>query len=447
MSDIVISGGSILTLDGENSFHEQGSVEITDGIIESIHSGTHSRGNVLDANGKVVIPGLINGHTHTFIHMFRGLDDDKPLFPWLETLSPAIGLLNEEDMRQSNYLGVMEAILTGTTTLCECCRYNPIITAEIGSELGLRVFTGGMPASEWFGEKLDTDLDGLKNKTQYISEHPEEYNGLAYPYLGVHSPYNCSPSFIRRAKENANELDVHFNIHLSETQDEIDLIERRYGKSPVEFLEDLGVLDDKLIADHCVFFDADDISLFSESGAGIIHNPISNAKLWSGVAPIKEYLDAGIPVGLGTDSVVSNNSFNMFEEMKFGTLLQRAGSHSSSKDPVNAYDFLKMATIGSAKVLGLDKEIGSLEEGKRADIVVVDLPPEMPLSPHHVISHLVYSTEPKHIDVVIVDGKVVARDGALENTDSEELRSRLKEYFSSRWKEIREKLPDEIFIT
>jgi 5-methylthioadenosine/S-adenosylhomocysteine deaminase len=344
--------------------------------------------------------------------------------------------MTDEDMVKSTYVGCMESILFGTTTVCECCRYEPQITARIAAELGLRCITGGMPASEWFGEPLPTDLPALAENTRTIVDNPEQHKGLARAHLGVHSPYNCSPEFIVAAKKIADELKVPFNIHLAECPAELEVVRERYGKTPVRHLSDLGVLGPGLIADHGVWLTEEDMALFVESGAGIVHNPVSNAKLHSGVAPVARYLELGIPVGLATDSVVSNNSLNMFKEMHFGALMQRVAPTGTATKTLSAIDYLKMATTGSAQVLGMDDIVGTIEPGKRADVIVVELPPEVPLTPQHVVSHLVWSASPRNLRLVIVDGRIVARDGRLQQVDGEALRAQLAAYFAARWEEV-----------
>jgi len=434
MSGLTLSGGAILTLDAAGTFYEDGVIKIDGGIIHDIGAGAAH--GAIDVSRCVVLPGFINAHTHLFITMWRGLNDDLSLFPWLKALSPAIGLMNEEDMVQSNYAGCLESILCGTTTVCECCRHEPQITARVASKLGQRSISGGMPASEWFGAQLPTNLPGLAANTGRLIAEPKQYGGLAHAHMGVHSPYNCSPEFIIEAKRLADDLGIPFNIHLAECQNEIDQVAERFGLTPVQHLHKLGVLGPGLIANHCVLFTEEDMALFLQSGAGVVHNPVSNAKLHSGVAPVGRYLELGIPVGLGTDSVVSNNSLNMFNEMHFGLLMQRIVPSTPGSDRLSALDYLKMATVGSAQVLGLDKLIGTLEPGKQADLIVVELPPDLPLTHDHIVSHLVWSAGPSDVRIVMVDGRVIARDGNLTLVNESNLRRELAEYFTARWAEV-----------
>ncbi len=438
MDKYLLSGGAVLTMDNKNTFIKHGSILIDEGRIVDVRGDeVPIADSGVNYPRSVILPGLINSHTHLFISMWRGLDDDHTLFPWLEILSPAINSMNENDMLWSNYLGCMEALGTGTTTVRECCRYDPLITADVASELGLRCITGGMPASEWFGEPLSTDLKKLAIQSKQLLEKSEKYNGLVTPQIGAHSPYNCSPEFILKAKSYADDLNIPFGIHLAENKQELEIIRERYGKTPVQHLFDLGILDRNVIADHCVWFSDRDVELFHSSGSRVVHNPLANAKLESGTAPVKKYLEAGIPVALGTDSVVSNNNLNMFEVMKLGIMIQRAAHPSLEDNQLKAIDYLKMATNGGAEVLGLSEIIGSIEIGKRADLIVVELPPEMPITFDHVVSHLVYSANPKDIRAVFVDGQLLIQDGEFQRVDGEKIKEKIMRYFEDRWKVLR----------
>ena len=436
-NSMILHGDLVLTMDDDHPVFQNGKVAVSGDLIEGVgDDNSVSNHKDLHFPGCVILPGLVNAHTHLFISMWRGLNDDLDLFPWLDVLSPAIGKLNTEDMIQSIRMGCMEALLSGTTTIVECCRGDPNITAQIASDLGLRSLSGGMPASEWFGAPMPNVLPSLVENTRRLIDQKEAYGGLASAFLGAHSPYNCSVEFLIEARRLADEMKIPFNIHLAECTAEMETIRQRYGKSPVQHLADHGILGPGLIADHCVWFDELDIETFKASGGGIVHNPVSNAKLGSGVAPIKRYLDAGIPIALGTDSVVSNNSFNMFEEMKFAALQQRIAAGYDQRSQPSPLDILKMATIHGATVVGMADEIGSLEAGKKADLLVVELPPEAPATYEAALSHLVYSAGPEHVRAVIVNGELVVENGNLKYMQTSELRKNLRDYFTQRRKAL-----------
>lgn len=424
-----ISGGAIYTVDDRDTFISDGSVVIREGAIAEVTGAPVSADQRLDATGCVVLPGLINAHSHLFLTMIRGLGDDLPLEPWLAALSPVINAMTPEDHHRSTAMGCREALRSGTTTVCECCRYSPSAAAQEASRIGMRVLSGGMPASEWFGAPLATDLPGLAAATRKVLDGAAEYGGLAGAFLGAHSTYNCSPEFLMEAKRLSRELGVKFNVHLAETRAETATIRQRYGKSPVRFLYDLGVLDGETIADHCVWLGDEDIEIMRSTGAGIAHCPVSNAKLASGVAPVARYLERGIPVGLATDSVVSNNGLNMFNEIRASVLLQRAASQSLA---FTGRDALRAATMGSATVLGLQDKVGSIERGKRADLVVLRLPASMKPTAENVVSHIVYSADPRDLRAVFVDGRLVVRDGKLVGRDEEADWLADRRYFAGR---------------
>ncbi len=433
MSRTVIENAAVLTCDPGSRYLPHGRVAIEGGRIVEVKdlSGAPSpvKGggapDCVDATGCILIPGLINSHTHLWLSQLRGSLDDLPLFPWLRALAPRAGLFTEPDILRANYFGIAESLKSGTTCLCECCRYTPDLTARVGTELGCRVVVGGMPPSELFGAPVPHDYPGLVAATRRTVEKYRQEQGLVSLWLGAHSPYNCSPDFLKEAKRQANGCGCDFYIHLAECQDEVSLIRERYGKTPVQFVADLSLLDARTVAVHCVWMTEDDISLFRQSGARIAHCPVSNAKLGSGVASVIRYRQAGIPVGLGTDSMVSNNTLSMFQEMRFAVLLQRA-LHG---DPtvLTAADALRMATIDAARVLGLDHEIGSIEAGKRADLVLLRASHPDVLTRDLALSDVVYAAQRDEIQMVYVGGERVVHLGRLTRIDEPALRATIQE--------------------
>lgn len=435
MNRLTVEGGFICTLDEQNTFYAPGRLSIVDGAIERVgRQNGQIQGDMLNATGCAVMPGLINGHTHLFLTALRGLSDDLELMPWLEGLQGPISRMNEQDFRYSTYLGCLEALHSGTTCLCECVRYGVLLAAEVASEVGVRILVGGMPGSEVCGRIIPTDLEGLARDTKSILTDGRRYRGIAHAFLGVHSPYACSPDFVQEAKRYADDLGVYFGLHLAETRVEIQMIQELYGKSPVAHLDSLGVLDDRTIADHCVWLSDQDMAILKARGTGVVHCPVSNAKLASGVAPISQYLRRGISVGLGTDSAVSNNSLNMLQEIKFGLLLQRA-CYPGEAFYLMALKALRLATIEGARVLGLDDKIGSLEAGKRADLLILRLPPEMEPSYDKIVSYVVYAAGPEDIEAVLVDGRLVLHRGNVTTVDEPILRQEAAQHFR-RWSQM-----------
>jgi len=242
-------------------------------------------------------------------------------------------------------------------------------------------------------------------------------------YLGAHSPYSCTPELLVEVKEHARRLGLPFVIHAAESRDEIETVKTRYGRRPIEHLHHLGILDAHTVLAHCVWLDEGEIEVLAATGAGIAHNPVSNAKLASGIAPVLALRARGVPVGLGTDSMLSNNALNLFQEMKFAVLLQRA--HTLDGFALAARDALAMATREGARVLGWDREIGSLEPGKEADLVILDLEHPLGLTPERVISDLVFSAGPQHIHAVMVHGETIYEQGRFTRVDEAALRAQI----------------------
>ena len=367
--------------------------------------------DTVDASACLVMPGLINGHTHLWLSLLRGRLDDLSLFPWLQALAPPAGALSDDDILNATRIGVAESLKSGTTCLCECCRYAPDLAAQVAGELGTRVVVGGTPPTELFGAPVPHDYPRLVSVTRQTALAYRHGHSPVSLWLGAHSPYNCSSDFLRDAKRQATAHGYDFYIHLAECRDEVTLIQERYRKTPVQYVADLGLLDERTVAIHCVWLTEDDIALFRQSGARMAHCPVSNAKLGSGVAPVTAYRKAGIPVGLGTDSMVSNNTLSMFQEMRFAVLLQRAVRRDAAA--LVAADALRMATIDAARILGLDREIGSIEVGKKADLILLRLPHPGPWSRELAVSHVVYATHRDEIEAVYVEGERVVHQGRL----------------------------------
>jgi 5-methylthioadenosine/S-adenosylhomocysteine deaminase len=255
----------------------------------------------------------------------------------------------------------------------------------------------------------------------------QDGNGLCRHYLGAHSPYNCTPELLREVKDAARKLDLPFVIHLAENRRETAIVQERHGTTPLRHLHALGLLDRRSILAHCVWLDEQELDLLAASGAGVAHNPVSNAKLASGVAPVQAMRARGVPIGLGTDGMLSNNAQDLFAEMKFGVLLARATSLDGFA--LTAADAFAMATIEGARVLGWDDEIGSLEAGKQADLVVLDLYHPLGLTPQRVLSDLVFAAGPQHVREVMVAGATVFAEGRLTRIDEAALRAQISRLY------------------
>ena len=378
---------------------------------------------VQDLGGRVVIPGLINTHAHGGMSLHRGCCDEGDLFQWAAALSPHTSHLTLEDNRWGCTLAAMEMLRNGITTACDCTRFGAGIFGRAASGMGLRSLSGALANSPALrGAGRPNWPSALEETRQAMRDHAG--NGLCRFYLGAHSPYNCTPELLREVKDAAQALGLPFITHLAETRREAALIQERHGTTPLRHLHRLGLLERGSVLAHCVWLDEAELDLLAASGAGVAHNPISNAKLASGVAPVAAMRARGIPVGLGTDSTLSNNSLSIFQEMKFGVLLARAVTLDAAV--LTAADALAMATIEGARVLGWDEEIGSLEVGKQADLVVLDLDHPLGMTPERALSDIVYAAGPQHVRVVMVAGDPVFQDGALTRIDEAATRAALR---------------------
>ena len=405
LADILIKDGYVITMDPQRHIFERGSVAIEGGRIAAVGKDINAKaGTVIDARGKAVLPGLVNAHTHLSMVLLRGVADDMPLMEWLEKkIWPIEENLTSNDSYIGALLGCLEMIKSGTTCFADQYFYMEDVARAV-EEAGLRgVLARGIIELD-DPEKRETTI---KEGERLVKNCHGMANGRILTMFGPHAAYTCSPECLMRVKELAKKYEVGIHTHIAETQEEIEKITEKYGKRPVEHLDSIGFLGPEVLAAHCVWVTDREIKIIQKHGVKPVHNPVSNMKTASGVAPVPEMIAAGMPVALGTDGAASNNSLDMFNEMKFATLLNKV--HKFDPTALPAQKVLEMATINGAIALGLQDEIGSLEAGKKADIVLVDMkkPHLTPL--HNVISHLVYSAIGSDVDTVIVDGKILVR--------------------------------------
>ncbi len=417
--DIVIEGGTLLTMSASMDVVENPVIGIKDGRIEfvarkeDIHDTyIYTAETVIDASGSVIMPGLINTHTHLPMVCFRGLADDLPLMDWLNNhIFPAEArFVNREMVYAGSMLAIAEMILSGTTTFCDAYFYESSV-ARAAVDSGMRAV-----ASQGFIDlprqndpvKITAIAEGFINKWQGMAP-------LIIPSLACHSPYTCSPETLVCIKEVAGKAGVTYNIHVSETKEEVAIIKERFGKRPVQHLRDLGILDALTMAVHCIWIDEEEIEILRACDVKVSHNPESSMKLAAGCAPIPILLKKGITVGLGTDGSASNNDLDMFREMDTAAKLHKL----IQMDPtvMDAQTVLRMATIDGAKALGLEDRIGSIEAGKLADIILVDMrkPHLTPL--YNYYSQLVYAASGADVNTSIIGGKVVMHERKLLNVD------------------------------
>ncbi len=422
-ADVLVVGGIVVTMDAARTVLPEGALAIRDGAIVAVGprddvTAAWQAPTVVDAGGDLVIPGLIDGHTHVAMTLFRGLADDLPLHTWLERhVWPAERqFIHPDTVRAGSRLGIAELLRGGVTTLCDMYFFAEDVAA-VADELGIR----GVLAQAFFDVTGPQGLDADGN-VAYATDFAARWRGhpRIVPALGPHAPYTVSPDLYRRLHGLAERLDLPLVTHLAETRDE----RRDLGRSPVAHLDALGVLDRRLVAAHCVWVDAADVDLLARAEVGVIHNPRSNLKLASGVAPIPDLLQAGVRVGLGTDGAASNNELDPWAELQLAALLHKGVRLDPLAVPAPAA--FEMATIGGARALGLDDRIGSLEPGKRADVVVIELDENNLVPLYDAVSHLAYAVEAADVRTVLVEGRIVVQDRRLVTADEAEIRREVR---------------------
>ena len=413
-NDLVICNGTVLTLDTNARIIPHGYVAVRDGRITALGPGDPppAASEVLDAEGGVILPGLVNTHTHAAMTLFRGLADDLPLMEWLENyIFPVEGRMDADFVYTGASLACAEMIRSGTTCFGDMYLFAHEV-ARAARDCGVRAVVG-----EVLYDFPSPNYGPLEAGLAYTCKLIETWKNDPLISVAVqpHALYTCAPDLLQEAGRIAREYGVPLIMHLCETQSETRQIESRYGLRPVAHLDRLGLLNADLIADHAIWLTPEEIGLLAERGVRVAHCAESNMKLASGVAPLPELLAAGVPVGLGTDGCASNNDLDLFGEMDTVAKLHKV----QRLDPtiIDAATVLRLATIEGARVLGLADRIGSLEPGKRADIIVVDTrqPHLTPL--YNPVSHLVYAARGADVRHTLIDGRLVMRDRRLLGID------------------------------
>lgn len=412
--DLLVLGGTVVTMDQTRRVIEDGGVAVKGGNIVAVGTrteivGKYSAPQRIDTTGKAVMPGLINGHTHIPMTLFRGLADDLDLNEWLtKYIFPAEAKnVTEDFVRAGTRLGLAEMIRGGTTTYCDMYYFEDAIADET-AKAGVRGVLGETVIDFPVADNK-TNTEAMDYVQRFISKW--QGNRLITPAIAPHAPYTVSAEHLKSIRGLADRTHAPIVIHISETAKEVDDIRKQTGSTPVVYLTGLGFLKNDVIAAHMVHPTGDEISLLTRLGVGVVHNPQSNMKLASGVSPVPEMLRRGIAVGLGSDGAASNNDLNMWEEMDTAAKLHKL----NSGDPkvISALQALEMATIGGARALHLEQQIGSLEPNKRADLLIVDLDDLNQTPMFNIYSHLVYATKANDVRTVVIEGRVVMLDRRL----------------------------------
>ena len=426
--DILITGGKALLLDSNDTELDQSAIAINDSLIIDIGptgelAQKYKAGKTINAADSLVMPGFVNSHTHAAMTCFRGMADDLELMDWLNNyIFPAEAKnVNKELAYWGSLLACAEMIKSGTTTFCDMYIFEDE-TARAAKQAGMRCLLGEV-LFDFPSPNFTSPEEGLAYTRMLIEKWQND--PLVNIFVEPHALYTCSSSLLAAAKKLADDYQTPLGIHLLENKAEKEQLQQKFGKGAIAFLEDISYLNERLIAFHCVYFSEEDMRLFSRYGCKVSHNPASNMKLASGVAPVPDMLHAGITVGLGTDGCASNNTLDMIKEMSMAAKLHKA----ARLDPtvMNAKTVVRMATIEGAKALGMGEITGSLEVGKKADIIILGLNKPHLTPIYNEYSQLVYAANGADVDTVIINGKVVMDNRRLLTMDETEVMRKVGE--------------------
>ena len=413
---MLVTNGTVLTLDAGDTEIINGAVAIAKDTIAAVapadEFGAWSVSQIIDANGGIIMPGLINSHTHAAMTCFRGLADDLQLMTWLnDHIFLAEAKLDDQKVYSGALLACAEMIMSGTTCFCDMYLFEDAV-ARAAKKAGMRAVVG-----EVLYDFNSPNYGPIENGFKYTQKLIDIWQDDPLVTIAVepHSTYLCAPQLLKKAFDLTQSFNLPLVIHLAESKSEIDQIKERYSRTPVEHLAELGVLAPNVLACHCVELTDNDIALLQRFDVKVAHNAESNMKLASGVAPIPRLINDGICVGMGTDGCASNNDLDLFQEMDSVAKLHKA----KSLDPtvMDAATVLKMATIKGARALGLDPVIGSLETGKKADLIIVDTNKPHLTPMYNPVSHMVYAAIGSDVTTSIINGTVVMQDGKIKTMD------------------------------
>ncbi|MCP4682305.1 MAG: amidohydrolase [Desulfobacterales bacterium] len=427
--DLIIEGGTVITMKEGQEPIPDAVVLIAEGRISDILESDKAviprdhTTEIIDAKNTIVMPGLINTHTHGAMTIFRGFADDLPLKQWLfDEIFPAEAeFLNTDTVYWGSLLGCLEMIASGTTCFADGYFF-PDGMARAANESGLRALVA-QGVIDFPAPGVANSKENLKIAKEFI-ERRRHFSDILMPGIFCHSPLTCSDLTLKGAWEISNEFDLPLQIHLSETSGEVDEILKKTGQRPVHYLDQLGLLDENLIAAHAIHLDEKEMECLKERGVKIVHVPESNMKLCSGVGRMTEMVSMGLRVGLGTDGCASNNNLDLFQEMDTAAKLSKVFTY----DPIglDAKTLVSMATGWGASVLGLEDQIGTLEVGKKADIIVIDLNSPHLCPVYDPLSTIVYSANGSDVKDVIVNGKILMKNRKFMALDPVEIIERVR---------------------
>ena len=414
----LIRNGLVLLVDGAGWKTEKKDIRIEGNRIVRVGEDLPAEGcTVIDATDRLVIPGLINAHTHAYMTMHRNYADDLAFFDWLDKVQQVEDGMTEEDIYWATLLAIIEMIRSGTTCFVD-------MTIKSAKEkTGPLSAAAGAVADSGFRAVISRGLAGVSDSEESLMKFGQVVHEMELfkgesrlQFLhGPHAPYSCMADYLQKLTQSCKDRGIGQTIHLSESLAEMDGIAKEHGTTPIQYVDSQGVFDVPCIVAHAVFATEEDIRIMAEKHVSVAINPKSNMKLGNGFAPAKAFLDAGINVCLGTDGCGSNNSLNMFQEMNAAALAYKGANRQARC--IGAADVLKMATLNGAKAIGREGELGEIREGALADLVLLRLNEPQFIPANNLVSGLVYSAKGSEVDTVLVDGRVLLRDGKLTTID------------------------------
>ena len=419
--DLIIEGDYVVTMDDDGNVIADGAIAIDGGLIIAMGSANdinarYTANGHLPGDNRIVMPGLINGHSHAAMTLLRGVADDLALLDWLiNYIFPAeVEFVDAEFVRIGTELACREMIRGGTTTFVDMYYY-PEIVAQVVESCGLRAFVSATIIDQRSPD-AENAADSLKKGMAFV-DNWKGRNDRIMPIFGPHANYTLNVEQLVATRAAADDAGIPISIHMSESPYELEYSKQNYGMTSIELFESIGFLDGPTIGAHVVWPTEAEIGILAERKVGVIHNPTSNMKIASGISPVTDMLNAGVLVGLGTDGAASNNDLDMWEEMRLAALLQKV----DKMDPevLSASTVLRMATSGGAEAVGLGDKIGTLSVGMRADVIQVSFDDVHFVPTYDVISHLVYVADEQDVASVTVDGKLLMRDGEFLTIDTE----------------------------
>lgn len=413
--NILIKNTAVLTMEGNSSINDGTNVGIEGDRIKFIGDMPEdfTADKIIDGTGKIVMPGLVNAHTHVAMSLFRNYADDIPFEEWLtEKIWPLEAKLTEEQIYWGSMLGIAEMIRSGVTCFADMYFFVDQ-TARAAEESGIRA-----SLSRGLVEDEDARLK-LEETKELAAKWHNKAEGRISIMAGPHAPYTCGAEYLKSIVEMSSELSIGIHIHLSESIKEVRESYNLFGMSPISRMNEIGLFERPTLAAHCVHLSDEDIGILSEKQVNVVNNPGSNLKLGNGFAPVEKLLSAGVNVALGTDGAASNNNLNMFEEINLVSLINKGINRDTTSVP--AYTALLMATVNGAKTLGLEEQLGTIVPGKKADIIMLDLKKPHFCPRYNLASSLVYSAQASDVSEVIVNGRILMEAGELTLIDLEKV--------------------------